>query len=259
MSTEVSRCWARHSSRAALVLGGLVLALARPAGAQGIGLEQLLHTMDWGTGSLLLLDKLEYAPQATGGPLILDASGWYGGAYSRLWFRAEGEQLTDESDGDGEAQLFYGRLITPYWDALAGVRVDGRWGGESGVRAHVAVGLTGLAPLRFEFSPTLFLSQHGDLSGRLEAEYQILVTQRLVAEPEIELNAALQDVPEWGVGSGINDYEVGLRLRYEIRREFAPYVGYSWTRRVGASADLARETGGDASGGSFTVGLRMWR
>jgi len=241
------------------VLSGLLVALARPAGAQGIGLEQLLHMMDWGTGSLILLDQLEYLPGAEGRPLSVDAVGWYGGAYSRLWLRAEGEQLTSESIGEVEAQLSYGRLITPYFDALGGVRVDGRWGEEGAARAHLAVGLTGLAPLRFELSPSIFLSQHGDLSARVEAEYQVLITQRLVASPEVELNVALQEVPEWGVGTGINDYELGLRLRYEIRREFAPYVGYAWVRRVGGSAGLAREAGEDVSGGSFTVGLRMWR
>lgn len=113
--------------------------------------------------------------------------------------------------------------------------------------------------MRFELSPTLFLSQDGDLSARLEAEYQVLITQRLVASPEIELNAALQEVPEWGVARGLNDVELGLRLRYEIRREFAPYLGYSWTRRLGGSADLAGEAGEGISEGVFVVGLRVWR
>ncbi|MDQ3389352.1 MAG: copper resistance protein B, partial [Gemmatimonadota bacterium] len=167
--------------------------------------------------------------------------------------------LTTERAGDAEAQLSYGRLITPYFDALAGVRLDQRWGDGSATRAHLAAGLVGLAPLRFEFSPTLFLSQDGDLSARLEAEYQLLITQRLVASPEIELNAALQEVPEWGIGRGINDVELGLRLRYEFRREFAPYIGYSWTRRVGGSAGFAREEGEGVSEGAFVAGLRVWR
>ena len=245
--------------RTGLLLVGFLAALARPAAAQGIGLEELKEMMSWGTGSLILFDKLEYAPQAAGRPVSLDAVGWYGGAYDRLWFRAEGEQLTTQSVGEAEAQLFYGRLITPYWDALAGVRVDQRWGGESGTRVHLAAGLTGLAPLRFEFSPTLFLSQDGDLSARLEAEYQVLITQRLVAAPEIELNAALQDVPGWGLGRGLNDVELGLRLRYEIVREVAPYVGVSWLRRVGGTADWARAEGEAASETLIVVGVRLWR
>lgn len=258
MRIELLRRWTSSMPRVGIALAALLIALARPAGAQGIGMEQLMDMMAWGTGSLILVDQLEYAPGGEGRPLSLDAIGWYGGAYNRLWFRAEGEQLTGESAGEGEAQLSYGRLVTAYFDALAGVRVDGRWGDGSATRAHLAVGLQGLAPLRFEFSPTLFLSQDGDLSARLEAEYQMLITQRLVASPEIELNAALQEVPEWGVGKGLNDVELGLRLRYEIRREFAPYIGYSWTRRVGGSADFARLEGEDVSGGALVAGLRVW-
>lgn len=247
--------------RHVLVAGFLLAGLAPPAGAQGIGLAQLKEMMAWGTGSLILVDQLEYAPGGDGQPVSLDAIGWYGGAKNRLWFRAEGEQLTTRHrSGEAELQLSYGRLVTAYFDALAGVRVDRRWGetGSDG-RALLAVGLVGLAPLRFEFSPSLFLSQDGDLSARLEAEYQLLITQRLVASPEIELNAALQSVPDWGVGTGLNDYELGLRLRYEFRREFAPYVGYQWFRRVGAAADFARGEGEAVSDGTFVAGLRVWR
>lgn len=259
MRAELLSSRASATLRIGFSLAGLLALLASPAGAQGIGLKQLKHMMAWGTESLVLLDQLEYAPGAEGRPVSLDANGWYGAAYNRLWFRVEGEQLTTDRDGEAEAQLFYGRLIKPYWDALGGVRVDQRWGAESGTRAHLAIGLTGLAPLRFELSPTLFLSQDGDLSARLEAEYQVLITQRLVASPEIELNAALQEVPEWGVARGLNDVELGLRLRYEIRREFAPYLGYSWTRRLGGSADLAGEAGEEISERVFVVGLRVWR
>lgn len=259
MKTDWIRRWAPSARRVGGALALLLLALARPADAQGIGLIQLKEMMAWGTGSLILVDKLEYAPDAEGRPLSLDLSGWYGGAYNRLWFRSEGEQLTAMSGGEGQAELFYGRLVTPNWDALAGVRVDQQWGGENGTRAHLAVGVIGLAPMRFELSPTLYLSQDGDLSGRLEAEYQVLVTQRLVAEPELEVNAALQEVPEWGVGRGLNVFELGLRLRYEFSRKFAPYVGYAWTRRVGGTADLARAEGEPVSDGAFVAGLRVWR
>lgn len=248
----------RHWIGAGLAAAALLASSARPAGAQGIGMEELMHMMDWGRGSLVLIDQLEYAPRGDDRALSLDATGWVGGAYNRVWFRAEGEQPLAGNGGEGEASVYYGRLITPYWDALAGVRVDGQWGGEGRARASLAVGLVGLAPMRFEFSPTVFLSQDGDLSARVEAEYQILVTQRLVAEPEIEVNAALQEVPEFGVGSGINDIEAGLRLRYEIRREFAPYVGYSRTRLLGGSADFAREEGEPVRNGAFVAGLRVW-
>jgi copper resistance protein B len=234
-----------------------LLGLARPAAAQQPDPFEGPH-MDWGTTSFVLFDQLEYAPGAADRPLSLDAMGWIGGAYNRLWFRAEGEQLTTESVGEGEAQLLYGRVIAPFWDALVGVRVDQRWGDGGATRAHLAIGLEGLAPYWFELAPTLFVSQDGDLSARLEAEYEILLTQRAVLTPELELNAALQEVEEWGTGAGLNDTELGFRLRYEIKREFAPYVGWQWHRRLGATADLARTEGEPVSDGAFVAGLRVW-
>ncbi len=229
------------------------------APAQGIGLQQLLELLDWGTGSLVLLDKAEYVSGVEGHPVELEAVGWYGGDYDRLWFRFEAEQLMAEWAGDGELHAYYGRLVSPFWDALGGIRIDGRWGDEVGPRAYLALGFIGLTPLRFELSPAVFLSHTGDLSTRLEAEYQFLVTRRVFAEPEIELNAALQEVPEWGIGSGLNDMELGLRLRYEIWRELSPYVGLSWFRRAGDTAGLAREAGEEVSSLFVTFGVRIWR
>lgn len=245
--------------RLCLLVAALSPAVPRPVAAQGIGMEQLKEMMAWGTGSLVLIDQLEYAPSSNGRPISLDAVAWWGGAYNRLWFKTEGEQLTTDSDGEVEGHLYYGQLVTAYFDALAGVRVDRRWGAETGTRAHLALGLEGLAPMRFEFSPVLFVSHEGDVSARLVAEYQLLITQRLVASPEIELNAALQDVPEWGIGSGLNDVELGMRVRYEFRPEFAPYIGYAWKRRIGATARLARDDGSATSDGAFVAGFRVWR
>lgn len=246
-------------SRAALLAGLLMIGVAAPAAGQGIGLAQLMKITDWGTGNLILFDQLEYAPGGEGGPVALDAIAWYGGAFSRLWVQADAEQLTQGTGGEAEVQLAYGRLVTAYFDALGGLRVDGRWGDASDTRAHLVLGLRGLAPLRFEVSPSLFLSQDGDLSARAVAEYHLLITQKLVAAPRVELNAALQEVPGWGIGTGINDVDLGLRLRYEFRREFAPYVGFAWRRQVGGSAEFARAGGEDVSEGVFVAGLRVWR
>lgn len=259
MQAERASFRAGSTLRLGLVVGLLLVALPRPAIGQGIGLAQLMEMLVWGNGSLILVDQFEYGPGGAGRPLRLEAVGWWGGDYNRLWFRAEGEQLTTERVGDGELQLSYGRLVTPYFDALAGGRIDQQWGDESSTRAHFAVGVVGLAPGRFEVSQMLFMSLDGDVSARLDAEYQLLVTQRWVATPEIELNAALQEVSEWGVGSGINDVELGLRLRYEFHRKFAPYIGYSWTRRLGGSAEFAREAGEGISESVLVAGLRVWR
>ncbi len=213
--------------------------------------------------SYFLFEELEYVPGLAGDPVTFDFTSWIGGDYNRLWVRAEGELTTTEDGGAGEVQALYGRLIAPFFDALVGVRVDTRWGGgSSDVRGLLAAGVTGLAPYQFEVSPTLFVSQDADVSARLEASYGLLLTQytqRLILTPEIELNAALQDAPAWGVGSGLNDLELGLRLRYEIWREFAPYVGYSWTWLFGETADFARAAGEDTSSGAFVFGVRVWR
>lgn len=213
--------------------------------------------------SYFLFEELEYVPGLAGDPVTFDFTSWIGGDYNRLWIRAEGELPTTVDGGAGEVQALYGRLIAPFFDAVVGVRVDTRWGGGgSDTRALLAAGVIGLAPYQFEVAPTLFVSQDGDISARLEASYELLLiryTQRLILTPEIELNAALQDVPEWGVGSGLNDIELGLRLRYEIWREFAPYVGYSWTWLFGETADFARQAGEDVSNGAFVFGVRAWR
>ena len=255
--------WRRHMVIVTLAsLFAMNLALAPSASAQMPGMPEDMGNMKdmrWGKALFVLLDELEYAPGNAQRPVNLDGRMWYGGAYKRLWVRAEGEQTTalGENVGEGEAQVLYGRLIDPFWDAVIGVRVDRSWGHESDGRVHLAVGLMGLAPYRFELEPTIFVSSEGDVSARLEAEFPVLITQRLVAEPIFEVNAALQGVPRFGVRSGFNDYELGLRVRYEIIREIAPYVGWSRTRRFGDSGDA--EGGDPSSDNQLVVGIRLWR
>lgn len=217
--------------------------------------------MGWGRGSLLLFDELEVAAGRDGRPVGLNAVGWIGGAYNRLWARSEGEYATSRGDGEGDVEVFYGHLVHPYWDALIGARVDARWGnGTHRSRQLLAVGLQGLAPLRFEFEPTVYLSTKGDVSARLETSYQFLFTQRVVAEPELKLNVAGQSVPEFNIGSGLTDIELGTRIRYEIRREVAPYIGLSWSRAAGSTAGLIRRAGGSPNGGlAAVVGARLWK
>ncbi len=130
--------------------------------------------------------------------------------------------------------------------------------GEEHVRVQAVIGLQGLAPYWFELEPSVFVSQDGDVSARLTATYDMFVTQRLIAEPRIEANAALQDVPDFGVGSGLNDLELGFRLRYELRREYAPYLGVNWVRRFAGAADLARQAGEAVSDVSLVGGIRAW-
>jgi copper resistance protein B len=227
----------------------LLTAVAEPASAQVMDSE--IH---W----FALLDQLEIAPHRDGTQVNLDATGWVGGDVNRLWIRGEGDLETERSSGALQAEAFYGRLFSPYWDALVGLRVDRQWGEGTHARAHLALGLEGVAPYWFELEPTLYVSQDGDVSGQLEAEYELLVTQRLVLQPRLEVQVAVQEVPEFGVGSGLTDLELGARLRYEIRRELAPYVGIAWHRRVGETADLARAVGADVSNVSVVAGVRIW-
>jgi copper resistance protein B len=210
--------------------------------------------------SLALLDLFEVAPAADGVPAALEGFYRIGNDYTRFWLKAEGEGLVAEGEGETEAQALYSRLISPYFEAQAGLRLDTEFGGGD-VRARplLVVGLEGLAPYWFEVEPALFLSAEGDLSARFEGSYDLLITQRLVVQPEAEVNVALQEVEDWGVGAGLNDVELGLRLRYEIRREFAPYVGVSWLNRFGGAADFARAEGEETSEVLFVVGVRLWR
>ena len=210
--------------------------------------------------NFLRFDLLEYRAYDSGpATLTWDFVGWTGGDYHRLWVKTEGEWRTSgERGGEAEAQLLYGRMIAPFWDFQAGVRYDLFSGaGFDRSRGFAVIGLQGLAPYRFDLEPALFISQDGDLSARLTASYDMLLTQRLVLQPRLELDAALQSVEKFDVGEGFNSVGLGLRLRYEITREFAPYIGVHWLRRFGETADLSRRGGGDVDELALVVGARL--
>ncbi len=227
-----------------------------PSGAPPGWPEPILDSKPHG---FLLFDQLEY--QAAEGPDALrwDALAWYGGDYHRVWVETEGEHFTG---GDGEIERIdveYGRLIAPFWDLQAGFGYQREYGaGPDADRFWAVVGLQGLAPYWFEVDANLRLSEDGDVSADLELEYDLLLTQRLILQPRFETELAAQEVKEFGVGRGFNSVRLGLRLRYEIRREFTPYLGISWARALGETADLAREEGGDIETFSVLGGVRMW-
>lgn len=221
-----------------------------PAGMDGTHMEP----MTWTNTLFVLFDQLEYAPAAPGKPLEAELRAWYGGAYQRLWLRAQGEMATTGRDADGEVEILYGRLIDPFWDAVVGLHVDQHWGGDIPTRTLLTLGFLGLAPYRLELEPTLYVSQRGEVTARLEAGFPLLITQRLIAEPEFELNASFQEVPRYELRRGLNNYEMGIRVRYEFIREVAPYMGWSRSRRFGVG-DVRTE---DAQW-RFVIGLRLWR
>jgi copper resistance protein B len=233
---------------------GLLLAAAFLAG--GTAPTAQAQTLDDKLRTFVLFHKLEYVPEPEGRPIGLEATSWIGGDMNRAWIRAEGEQSTLHREGEVELETLYGRLVSPFFDAVAGVRVDRAWEAGGKTRAHLAVGLQGLAPYQFEVEPTLYVSHEGNVSAGFAASYHVLFTQRLKLESELEASAALQDVPEWGVGAGVNDLGLGVRLRYEFHRKFAPYVGYTHDWTFGKTADLA---GGAPNSGALVVGVRVWR
>lgn len=206
-----------------------------------------------------LADVFEYRPDGNDSDFRWDVESYYGGDYNRVWLKSEGEKSTTEDDYDLDVQLLYGRFIRKYYDFQVGVRAETRlFRGHNETRAHAAIGLEGLAPYRFEIEPVLFISEDGDVSARFTATRDLLLTQRLILQGRFETKAAVQEVEEFATGSGLNNVEVGVRLRYEIRREFAPYIGISYERSLFGTEDLIRQEGGDPNQLRFVAGLRIW-
>jgi copper resistance protein B len=207
-------------------------------------------------GAFVLGERLEYQSN-DGSPLLLfEGQGWLGTDKNKLWVKSEVEYDFDgERFEEAELQALWSRPISRYFDFQAGVRHDFE---PDPSRTFVVIGVQGLAPYWFEVDGALFISGDGDVSARLEAEYELFLTQRLILQPRTELNFAAQSVEELGIGSGLSTAEAGLRLRYEFTRQFAPYVGVTWTRAVGETADFARADGEDPGALSFVAGLRFW-
>jgi copper resistance protein B len=206
---------------------------------------------------MILGDRLEVAAGEDSDLALWDFQGWHGTDERRLWIKSEGEYSFDEDEFEAaELQVLYSRPVSPYFDLQGGVRHDFEPG--SG-RSFATLGLQGLAPYWFEVDAAIFLSEDGDASARIEVEYDILFTQRLIAQLRSEVEVESRNVPELGLGSGLSSAEFGVRLRYEIRREIAPYVGVSWDRAYGGTAEAIRATGNHPRNKRFVVGLRFWR
>lgn len=208
---------------------------------------------------MIIADLLEVAANEEGSPLEWDIRGSIGKSYNSFWIESDGAVSTTQSGGEIDFRALYSRLVAAFWEAQVGVRYDvGYAAGSSETRAHAVIGLHGLAPYWWELEPALYVSQDGDVSASFVASYDLFVTQRLILQPRVEAAAAVQEVPEWGVGAGLNDVDLGMRLRVEIRRKFAPYVGLGWTRQVGQTADFARTLGEPTSALKMVAGVRMW-
>jgi len=210
--------------------------------------------------SKIIADQMEYRSNNNGNnSLRWEMQGWRGTDYNKLWVKFEGDHEPTTSVGALELQTLYSHSVSAFWDVQLGGRYDRFYSpGLINDRFLAVIGFQGLAPYWFEVEPALFVSDQGDVSARITATYDLLFTQRLVLQPRFEVNAALTEVPQFGVGKGVNDIQLGMRLRYEVRREFAPYIGIAWQKEFGATADLVRAGGDAVSNISLIAGLRWW-
>ncbi len=199
-------------------------------------------------------DRMEAQVRNGEDSYLWDLQGYYGGPTERFWFKSEGEGAFGAKPEQAEVQALYAKAFAPFWDFQAGVRHD--FAGRD--TTHAVIGVQGLAPYRFEVDAALFLSQRGDVTARIEAELDQRITQRLILQPRVEFNLSAQDIPALGIGAGFDQIEMGARLRYEIRREFAPYIGIEQSWRTGQGANYARLRGQDPSATSFVAGIRFW-
>jgi len=203
-----------------------------------------------------MFDQLEFRDSDEDNPFILEGQFWLGHDLEKLWIKTEFESVDGETK-EAELQALYSKAIAPYWDFQVGVRRDFELDSLPG-RSWGVIGFQGLAPYYFEVDTALFIGESGRTALRLEAEYELLFTQRLILTPEIEVNFYGQNDEIARMGSGLSDVELGLRLRYEIRREFAPYIGLNWSKKFGNSANFSRLDGLDVSDTEFVLGFRAW-
>ena len=188
--------------------------------------------------------------------LLWDVRGWVGNDFHKLYVESEGEYSLDREEvEEAGVELLYGRTIAPFWDLQAGVRHDLE---PSPSRSFLALGLQGLAPLWFEVDATGYVSEDGDLSATFEAEYELLLTQRLALSPRLEAGFSFQDLPEYETWQGITDITLGCRLMYHFYREFAPYIGVTWNRKVGETAHNLDKEGEEVDSTAVVAGLRFW-
>lgn len=206
------------------------------------------------------IEQLEYRVADGGGTdhLGWEAQGWVGGDFHKFWWKSEGEAVFEGADeGESETDLLYSRLVTPFWSFQAGIQYANEWGEDYEDRWSAVVALQGLAPYKFELDNSVYLSEDGDLTLAAEGEYDLRITQRLVLQPRAALGLSAQDIPERGLGSGFTDVKIDLRLRYEIRRELAPYLLVRYTTPLGETEDIARAAGADTGQWFFGAGLRF--
>ena len=212
---------------------------------------EMLDNMPYG---MLSVDQLEAFHGSNANGQAWEIEGWYGNDIDKLWLRTEGERSGGKLE-DADVEVLWNRSVATFWSTQLGVRHDF---GEGPPRTWGAIGVQGLSPYWFEVEATAYVGQSGRTAARLRAEYELLLTQRLILQPEGEINLYGKNDPARGVGSGLSDAQLGLRLRYEFNRQFAPYVGVNWIRRIGTTADYARDAGQSTFDRQVVAGVRIW-
>lgn len=202
----------------------------------------------------LMVDKVEYRKTSGHDHFAWEADFWVGQDLNKAWLKTEGENSEDRTE-EGELQLLYSRAVTTNWDFQVGWRGDFRPKPE---RNWLAFGLRGIAPYHFDIDIAGFIGEDGRTSARADVDYEILFTQRVILSPEIELDWYGKDDVKRVIGSGFSQLELGLRLRYEIRREFAPYIGINWWTKLGDTKQIAREAGDETDDLEIVIGIRAW-
>jgi copper resistance protein B len=202
----------------------------------------------------LLVDRLEGWDREAGSGQAWELNGWYGGDIHRVRLRSEGEREQGRTQA-ADAELLYGRAISPWWEMVAGVRQDFLPGAP---RTRAAFGVQGLAPYKFEVSATAYVGDGRDAALRLEGEYTLLLTSRWILQPRLEANFSADEDARRGEGGGLDNASFGLRLRYEASRRFAPYIGWEHERRFGDAARFAEAEGEAPRASRFVAGLRFW-
>ncbi len=203
---------------------------------------------------MLLIDQLEYFNGREANGVALDAQAWYGNDDNRLWLKADGER-SSQGLQDLRTEALWDHPFATYWDTQLGVRHDFGAGPD---RTWAAFGVQGLAPYWFDIEATAYIGQSGRSAARFEAEYDILFSQRLILTPDFEVNLYGRDDPRRGIGAGLSDAELGVRLRYEITRQFAPYIGVDLVRKFGKTADFARAAGEPVYDPQLVAGFHVW-
>ncbi len=224
--------------------------------ADGYGFGSILRPRfaDEKNFASLRMDRLEAVRSDNNTAALYDLQAWFGRDYDRLVLKAEGGVDNGKLE-EASTELLWGHAVATYWNAQMGLRYDS---GEEPGRTWLALGMQGLAPYWFELDITGYVGEQGRTALSLEAEYDILFTQRLILQPRLEADAYGKEDAERGIGAGLSELSAGLRLRYEIRREFAPYVGVEWAEKFGGTADYARAAGLDSSEARAVAGVRFW-